>query len=208
MIKASMTARAKQKEDCDRQGNAFDSNATVLPGLRMGLPIEDAGRLDIHRTGSVRSGAALPLHHTETARRLIGGSYLQVPAISGGRAPEHHRLQSGSGSDPADKSMAARCVPPSISNATIVAGGVIQRPRRGGSGNDDDDPDVPGSPGGPGVLVHRHNHIILLRLLGLHIVEHTISMADQHIFPHRMGRKAMDLLMGLSDVLWHLGFVR
>ena len=53
MIKAGMTARAKQKEDYDRQGNAFDSNATVLPGLRMGLPIEDAGRLDIHRAGSV-----------------------------------------------------------------------------------------------------------------------------------------------------------
>ena len=52
MIKAGMTARAKQKEDYDRQGNAFDSNAIVLPGLRIGLPIEDAGRLDIHRTAS------------------------------------------------------------------------------------------------------------------------------------------------------------
>ena len=53
-IKAGMTARAWQKEDYDIQGNAFDSNATVLPGLRMGLSAEDAGRLDIHRTGSVR----------------------------------------------------------------------------------------------------------------------------------------------------------
>ena len=122
MIKAGMTARAKQKEDYDRQGNAFDSNATVLPGLRMGLPIEDAGRLDIHRTGSVRTGAALPLHHTETARRLIGGSGLPVPAMPGGRVPEHYRMQSGSESDPADKSMAARCVSPSISHATTVAG--------------------------------------------------------------------------------------
>ena len=40
MIKAGMTCRAKQKEDYDIQGNAIDSNATVLPGLRMGLPIE------------------------------------------------------------------------------------------------------------------------------------------------------------------------
>ena len=82
VIKAGMTARAKQKEDYDIQGNAFDSNATVLPGLRLGLPIEDAGRLDIHRTGSVRSGAALPLKHIETARRLMGGSHLLVPAIA------------------------------------------------------------------------------------------------------------------------------
>ena len=90
----------------------------------------------------------IALHHTETARKLIGGSYLPVPAIPGGRAPEHYRMQSGSESDPADHSMAARCVSPLISNATIAAGGVIQRPRRVGSGNDDDDD--PGGPGGPG----------------------------------------------------------
>ena len=92
MIKAGITARAKQKGDYDRQGNAFHSNATVLPGLRMGLPIEDAGRLDIHRTGSVRTGAALPLHHIETARRLIGGSRLPVPSMPGGRVTEHYRM--------------------------------------------------------------------------------------------------------------------
>ena len=148
MIKAGMTARAKQKEDYDRQGNAFDSNATVLFGLRMGLPIEDAGRLDIHRTGSVRTGAALPLHHTETARRLIGGSQLPVPAMPGGRIPEFHRMQSGSESDAADRSMAARCVSPTISNATEAAGKVIQRPPR--RADDEDDPLGPGGPGGPG----------------------------------------------------------
>ena len=42
MIKAGMTARAKQKEDYEEQGHAIDSNAIVMPGLRMGLPIEDA----------------------------------------------------------------------------------------------------------------------------------------------------------------------
>ena len=35
MIKAGMTARAKQKEDYEQQGNAIDSNATIMPGLRM-----------------------------------------------------------------------------------------------------------------------------------------------------------------------------
>ena len=97
-----MTARATQKEDYDLQGKVFESNATVLPGLRIGLPIEDAGRLDIHRTGSARTGAALPLHQTETVRRLICGSHLPVPAMPGGRIPEHYRMQSGSESDPAD----------------------------------------------------------------------------------------------------------
>ena len=42
MIKAGMTARAKQREDYEEQGNAVDSNATLMPGLRTGLPIEDA----------------------------------------------------------------------------------------------------------------------------------------------------------------------
>ena len=42
MIKAGMTARAEQKRDYEVQGNASDSNATILPGLRMGLPFENA----------------------------------------------------------------------------------------------------------------------------------------------------------------------
>ena len=144
-----MTARAKLKEDYDLQGNSFDSNATVLPGLRMGLPIEDAGLFDIHRTGSVRPGTALSLHHTETARRLIGGSHLPVPAMPGGRIPEHYRMQSGSESDPADKSMAARCVSPSISNATYYSRwwGYPKTPRRA---DDEDDPGGPGGSGGSG----------------------------------------------------------
>ena len=120
-------------------------------------------------------------------------------------ATEHYRMQSGSESDPADNSMAARCVSPSFSNATIAAGGVIQRPRRAETTNDEDDP---GGPGGPEVLVHKHSHIILLRLLGFHIVEHTISMGDHHLFPQGMGQKVMDLVMDPSDVLWHQGFVR
>ena len=131
MLKAGMTCRAKQKEDYNAQGNSTNSNATVLPGLRMGLPIEDAGRLDIHRTGSLKSGAALPLHHIETAKRLMSGSHLPVPALPGGvMGPEYHRMQSGSESDAADKSMAARCVSPMISNTTIAAGGIIHRPPR------------------------------------------------------------------------------
>ena len=110
----------------------------------MGLPIEDAGRLDIHRTGSLRSGAALPLHHTETAKRSISGSHLPVPALPAGvRGPEYHRMQSGSKSDAADKSMVARCVSPIISNTTIAAGGVIPRPPR--RSDDSDDPVGPGS---------------------------------------------------------------
>ena len=92
----------------------------------MGLSAEDAGRLDIHRTGSVRSGPSLQLQHTVTARRLIGGSHLPVPSMPGGRIPEYHRMQSGSDSDAADRSMAARCVSPTISNTTIAAGGVIR----------------------------------------------------------------------------------
>ena len=57
MLKVGMTARAKQKEDYDQQGNAIDSNTTLMRCLRMGLPIEDVRRLDIHRTGSVRTGS-------------------------------------------------------------------------------------------------------------------------------------------------------
>ena len=51
MIKAGMTARAEQKRDYDVQGNAVDSHATLLPGLRMGLPIENAG-LNINNTST------------------------------------------------------------------------------------------------------------------------------------------------------------
>ena len=206
MIKAGMTCRAKQKEDYDIQGNAIDSNATVLPGLRVGLPIESAG-LNIHRTGSVRSGAALPLHHTETARRLMGGSHLPVPAMPGGvRVPEYHRMQSGSESDAADKSMAARCVSPTISNTTIAAGGVIKRPPR--RSDDEDDPVGPGGSGGPGGLVHSHQNTILFCLLGFRIVERKISMADLLLSPLLEMRKVTDLAMVLLDVLWRLGFVR
>ena len=37
MLKAGMTARAKQKETCDQQGNGIDSNATRMPGFAHGL---------------------------------------------------------------------------------------------------------------------------------------------------------------------------
>ena len=204
MIMAVMTCRAKQKEDYDIQGSSIDSNANWR---RIGLPIEDAGRLDIHRTGSVRLGAALPLHHTETARRLMGGSHLPVPAMPGGvRVPEYHRMQSGSESDAADKSMAARCVSPTISNTTIAAGGVIHRPPR--RLDDEDDHVGPGGSGGPGVLVFRHQITILLRLLGFRIVERKISMADLLLSPLLEMRKVTDLAMVLKYVLWRHGFLR
>ena len=70
VIKAGMTGRLEQLRDYEAQGNTDDSNATLFPCLRLGLPAEHAG-LNIHRTGSMRSGAALPLHHTETANRLM-----------------------------------------------------------------------------------------------------------------------------------------
>ena len=68
--------------------------------------------------------------------------------MPGGRISEYHRLQSGSDSDAADRSMAARCVSPTISNTTIAAGGVIRRPPR--RTDDEDDPVGPGVSGGPG----------------------------------------------------------
>ena len=63
-------------------------------------------------------------------------------------------MQSGSESDPADRSMAARCVVPRTSNATIAAGGVIQRTRKQGQ---EGDPDDPGGPGGFGSQADYYN---------------------------------------------------
>ena len=59
VLKTGMTARARQKEDFDQQDPSVDSNATRAPALRMGLPIEDATRLDIHRIGSISSSITL-----------------------------------------------------------------------------------------------------------------------------------------------------
>ena len=58
-----------------------------------------------------------------------------------------------------------RCTPPAPSNATIAAGGVIQRPRRHSPGDSD-------APGGFG-----ESMISLIKVPGLDIVE--VSMVDR-----------------------------
>ena len=100
-------------------------------------------------------------------------------------------MQSGSESDPADRTMAARCVVPRSSNATIVAGGVIQRARKQGTEGDPDDP------GGPGGVGHKLATTILLRPLGANTRELKISMVNRSIFLLGMGLTAMDLPMDL-----------
>ena len=128
----------------------------------------------------------------------MGGSHLPVPAMPGGvRVPEYHRMQSGSESDTADKSMAARSVSPTISNTTIGAGGVILRhPRRS---DDDDDPVGPGGSGGPGGFGAQPPEYNPIPSPWIGYRGTQISMADLLLSRLLEMRRVMDLEMVLLD---------